>query len=201
MGLFSSDETDVSDHMKADPQGDHVSQKRLRKIDPVLEEGESVHYMTAGSTVDAEGDGAGQSLFGDDRSRKSGTTGYVRTAFTDDRVVIKIPQITGNDQRIVPYNNITSVDVDTGMIKKRISLQTKGHTYHIEVDKPGKEECRDIASFVREKMRELQESQQTANTNEPDPTEQLTRLKDLHDDGVLTDEEFQEKKQSLLDQI
>jgi len=199
MGLFRSDDTDVSDHKNAEPQGEHVTDKRLRKIDSALEEGESVHYMVAGSTVDAEGDGAGQSLFGEDRSRKSGTTGYVRTAFTEDRVVIKIPQVTGNDRRIIPYNNITSVDVDTGLVKKRISLQTKGHTYHIEVDKPGKNECREIATFVRDKMRELQESHQ--GTTEPDPTEQLAKLKELHDSGALTDEEFEEKKQSLLEKI
>lgn len=200
MGLFSSDDTDVTDHTDAEPQGEYITEKRLRKIDSALEDGESVHYMTAGSTIDAEGDGAGQSLFGDDRSRKSGTTGFVRTAFTDDRVVIKIPQVTGNDRRIVPYNNITSVDVDTGLVKKRISLQTKGHTYHIEVDKPGKDECREICSFVREKMREQQESTQQG-TSEPDPTEQLARLKDLHDSGALSDEEFEEKKQALLDKI
>lgn len=199
MGLFSSDDVDVSDHVGADPEGQHVTQKRVRKVDSVLEDQESVHYMTAGSTVDAEGSGAGESLFGDDRSRKSGTTGYVRTAFTHDRVVIKIPQVTGNDQRIVPYNSITSVDVDTGLVKKRISLQTKSQTYHIEVDKPGKDECRDIASFVREKIRQTQEG--ATGGAEPDPTEQLGRIKELHEDGVLTDEEFENKKQALLDKI
>ncbi len=35
----------------------------------------------------------------------------------------------------------------------------------------------------------------------PDVTAQLDRLAKLHRDGVLTDAEFQEKKQRLLDQI
>jgi RNA polymerase subunit RPABC4/transcription elongation factor Spt4 len=34
-----------------------------------------------------------------------------------------------------------------------------------------------------------------------DPTEQLKNVKELHDAGVLTDEEFEEKKQNLLDKI
>ncbi len=38
-------------------------------------------------------------------------------------------------------------------------------------------------------------------TADDDPLETLERLKELHDDGVLTDEEFQEKKSDLLDQI
>lgn len=197
MGIFGSD-TDISDHQGTEPVGNHVTEKRLRKIDGVLQNGEKVHYMTAGSTIDVAGDESGTSLFGNDRGRKSGTTGYVRTAFTDDRIVIKVPQVTGNDQRIVPYNSITSVDVDTGLVKKRISLQTKSQTYHIEVDKPGKDECRSISSFVREKIRETQESGQT---KELDPTEKLQRVKELHDDGVLSDEEFEEKRQKLVDEI
>lgn len=35
----------------------------------------------------------------------------------------------------------------------------------------------------------------------PDPTEQLERLARLHREGVLTDEEFAQKKQALLDQM
>ncbi|MEN8233816.1 MAG: PH domain-containing protein [Actinomycetota bacterium] len=34
-----------------------------------------------------------------------------------------------------------------------------------------------------------------------DPTEQLQRLKQLHDDGVLSDEEFAAKRQKLVDEI
>lgn len=47
---------------------------------------------------------------------------------------------------------------------------------------------------------------QTENTNSEDPEEgnaieKLSRIKELHDEGVLTEEEFQEKKAELLDQI
>ena len=34
-----------------------------------------------------------------------------------------------------------------------------------------------------------------------DPTERLERLARLHKEGVITDEEFAEKRQSLLDEI
>jgi len=41
----------------------------------------------------------------------------------------------------------------------------------------------------------------TADGSQDDPLEMLERLKDLHEAGVLTDEEFQAKKSELLDQI
>lgn len=196
MGLFRSD--DISKHI-ADDAGGSATKKQIKKIKDVLDEDEEVFYVTRGSTVDVEGDGSGTSLFGNDRSRKSGTKGFVRAAFTDRRVVVKVPQWLGSDERSIPYQNITSADLDTGLVKKRISLQTAGQTYHIEVDQPGKEECREALRHVRE--RSAAANQTVAGGSAPDPTEQLQRLKELHDDGVVTDDEFEEKKQNLLDEL
>lgn len=119
-------------------QGEYVTEERVAKVESVLDDDEVVHYLTRGSTVDVEGSSAGSSLFGDNRSRKSGTRGYVRAAITDRRVAIKVPQWLGTDERSVPYDSITSVDLDTGLVNKRLSLQTPGQTYHIELMNPGK---------------------------------------------------------------
>lgn len=182
-------------------RGEYVTKKRVKKIESVLDEGEIVHYLTRGSTVDVEGSSAGSSLFGDDRSRKSGFRGWVRAAMTDKRVVVKVPQWLGTDERSVPYDSITSVDLDTGLINKRVTLQTPGQTYHIEAHEPGKGECREAVRFIRKKISEAKEPETVQTTAEPDPTEQLKNLKELHDAGALTDAEFEEKKESLLEQI
>lgn len=182
--------------------GEYVTSERVEKIIDILDDDEKVHYLTRGSTVDVEGSSAGSSLFGDNRSRKTGTRGYVRAAITDKRIVVKVPQWLGSDERSVPYQNITSVDLDTGLVNKRLSLQTPGQTYHIEAHEPDKEEVREVVKFIRNKITESQEEQVIVHGNdEPDPTEQLQNLKELHDEGVLTDEEFDDKKQSLLDKL
>ncbi|MFW5918181.1 MAG: PH domain-containing protein [Haloferacaceae archaeon] len=185
-----------------DEHGAYVTDERVRKIQDVLDDDERVHYLTRGSTVDVEGSSAGQSLSGDDRSRKSGTRGYVRAAITDRRVVVKVPQWLGDDERTIPYRNVTSVDLDTGYVVKRLSLQTPGQTYHIEVHEPDKAEVREAVKFVRERIAEAQtDTVVVEGAGEPDPTEQLKNVKQLHEDGVLTDEEFERKKQELLDKI
>ncbi|WP_247005122.1 PH domain-containing protein [Halosolutus gelatinilyticus] len=202
MGLFGSNSDEqIPTEYKCSPQGDYVTAARLGKIEDILDEGESVHYITRGGTIDVEGSSAGTSLFGDDRSRKSGTKGYVRAAITDQRIAIKIPQWLGSDERSVPYRNITSVDLDTGLVNKRLSLQTPGQTYHIQVTEPGKDETREIVRFIREKMEETSQPETVVAESEPDPLDQLEKLKELHDKGVVSDEEFKEKKQALLDQI
>ena len=183
-------------------RGEYVTNARLKKIESVLDEDETVHYLTRGSTVDVEGSSAGNSLFGDDRSRKSGTRGYVRAAITNKRVTVKIPQWLGSDERSVPYDSITSVDLDTGLINKRLTLQTPGQTYHIEAHEPGKEECRDAIRFIRKKVSDANQPRViTQESSTPDPTEQLKNIKQLHDEGVLNEKEFEEKKESILDKF
>lgn len=186
----------------AEDSGGYVNSERVEKIKSVLDKHEKVHYLTRGSTVDVEGSSAGTSLFGDDRSRKSGTRGYVRAAFSNKRVVVHVPQLLGDDERSIPYSNITSVDLDTGLVNKRISLQTPGQTYHIEAHEPDKEEVRNTTKFIRNKINKNKEQNVVVKGNtEPDPTEQIKKIKELHDQGVLTDEEFEQKKQSLLDKL
>lgn len=197
MGLFSGSDTPSEEEIACEPQGEYVTPKRVAKIQSVLDDGEPVHYLTRGSTIDVQKGGDSTSLWGNDRSRKSGTKGWVRAAFTDSRVVIKIPQILGSDERIIPYESILSVDLDTGLVKKRITLQTAGSVYHIEADNPGKDEVREATKFVRERMGK-QDSEEEFT---PDPVDQLERLRDLHAEGVLTDDEFESKKSELLDKI
>jgi hypothetical protein len=186
----------IGDHS---PIGGYVNQERINKIEDVLDKNENVHYITRGGTMDVEG-GSGQSKFGNDRGRKNSLRGYVRAVFTQKRIVVKVPQWLGNDERTIPYRNISSINLDTGLVNKRFTLRASGGTYHIEATEPGKAECRDIISFVREKMRSSQTSVDSASS-EKDPLEMLEKLKELHEKGVVSDEEFEEKKEQLMDKI
>lgn len=185
-----------------EPRGPYVTPDRVEKVVDVLEPDERVHYLTRGSTVDTEGAGSGHSLFGDDRSRKSGTTGYVRAAITDRRVAVKIPQLTGNDQRSVLYDNITSVDVDTGLVNNRLTLHTAGPTYHIEVHEPGKEELNEAAGFIRKQVSAAkQPDTRPVGGSEPSTADRLRELKELNEEGLLSDEEFESKRTELVDEL
>jgi hypothetical protein len=190
----------VKKHLDCEPQGGWVNQDRIEKIADLLDDDETVHYMWRGGTIDVEGSSAGESIFGNDRDRKSSIKG-IFTGVTSKRIVIAIPQVLGDDERHIPYHSVTSVDLDTGLVNRRISIQTKGQTYHIQAQGPEKDELRAGMKFIREKVEETNQPQQVQSVNEPDPTEQLKNIKELHKDGVLSDEEFEQKKQSLLDKL
>lgn len=191
---------ELSEHLDCEPQGEWVNREKVAKVEDLLDDDELVHYMWRGGTIDVEGSSAGESIFGNDRDRKSSFKG-IFTAITNKRIVIAIPQFLGDDERHIPYRSVTSVDLDTGLMARRVSLQTKGQTYHIQANGPSKDELREAMRFIREKVEEVHQPQQVQASSEPDPTEQLKNLKELHDEGVLSDEEFEEKKQSLMDKI
>lgn len=197
---LSSNSEKLNRHLDAEPQGDWVNSKWVKKVAELLDEDELVHYMWKGGTIDVEGSSAGESIFGNDRDRKSSFKG-IFTAVTDKRIVIAIPQYLGDDERHIPYHSVTSVDLDTGLVSRRVSIQTKGQTYHIQAQGPSKDELRDAMKFIREKVEEVNQPQQAQSVNEPDPTEQLKNISELHENGVLSDEEFEEKKKSLLDKL
>ena len=198
MGLFGSDDKGLG----YEPYGEYVTPERVEKIEDVLDDGEEVLYLTRGSTVDVERAGSGSSLFGDDRSRKSRMRGYVRAAFTDERVVVKVPQLLGSDERTVPYHNIVTADLDTGFVNKRISLHTAGPTYHIEVHEPGKDECREIVGFVRDQIEAAQSGGDTsANAVLKSAADRLREIESLHDDGLLSDDEYEEKREQLIGEL
>lgn len=190
----------LSDHIATDRVGSWVDEKWVKKVHDLLDDDEKVHYMWKGGTIDVEGSSAGDSIFGNDRDRKSSFKG-IYTAVTNKRIVIAIPQYLGDDERHIPYHSATSVDLDTGLVNRRVSIQTKGQTYHIQAQGPSKDELREAMRFVREKIEEANRPQQVQAESSPDPTEQLKNLKELHQEGVLTDEEYKSKKQSLLDKI
>lgn len=123
----------------------------------------------------------------------------MKTIVTDERVFIHIKKrLTEDDMRTLPYDSINAVNLDTGIINNFLSLQTGGGTYKVQV--LDKDDAKDAIEYIRTRTRELAQGGATA-TNEPDPTEQLKNIKELHDQGVLSDEEFETKKQSLLEKI
>lgn len=127
------------------------------------------------------------------------TTGGCLLA-TDRRLTAYINETIGSSNLSIDYNKIDTVEIEHGAMITKLSVQSTSKTYSF----PGfnnidKSEIHDFADFIRDQASEPE----TNNTSEStiDPTEQLKNIKELHDQGVLTDEEFEEKKQSLLDKL
>ncbi|MXR50658.1 hypothetical protein GRX03_03415 [Halovenus sp. WSH3] len=195
MGLFGSSGDDDPMIENADlncsPQNEYVTEANVAKIDHVLDQDEKVHFLANGTGLD---------IRAPDDDVEKGTAKNVLTAATDRRVVFRVWKALSRDNEItVPYNNISGVEYRGGVVKKTITLRATPNTYKFGAEKINEEERQKMAQFIREMAHPSSDAAE--NNPEQDPLSKLERLRDLHEDGVITEEELEQKKSELLDQI
>lgn len=101
-----------------------------------------------------------------------------------------------------PVIEIPYEDVERVMKRERgFAIQFGELTYSIEKIKRGKDELENTVEYITEKIQDSKSVDQDDSTNSLDPTEQIRELKELEEDGIITEEKFESKKQELLDQI
>lgn len=100
-----------------------------------------------------------------------------------------------------PYDKITSIQYETGLIMGEITIFSSGNKAVIKhLDKS---RTRIFAEFVRARITNQSKNvsvQNTDNKND-DFISKIERLSKLKEDGVLTEEEFLEQKKLVLSQI
>lgn len=121
---------------------------------------------------------------------------------TDNRVIVldvnSRPTSTKMSMEDFPFNKITSISFERGLAKSTIKLVCSGNSTSINILKGGEE----LSQYIRQKINQpKQATNPTTSANVTDPLEQLKKLKDLFDSGVITTTEFDAKKQDLLSKI
>lgn len=99
-----------------------------------------------------------------------------------------------------PYEKITSIQYKTGLVLGKITIFASGNKADIEnVDK---KQTRNFAEYVRAKITKTTDhatkSMSSSNTSSLDIADQIKKLADLRDSGILTEEEFITQKEKLL---
>lgn len=120
---------------------------------------------------------------------------------TESRVIFFALRMGGYDHESFPYPNISSVDASKSMMGHKVTLYASGNTVNIKwVNDPG---LRAFLEFVNRKMAEKHGAASPSQPapSEPDVMDQLRKLGELRDAGVLTTEEFDSKKAELLTRL
>lgn len=98
----------------------------------------------------------------------------------------------------IPYNSVVSVDF---VGHPALHVQTSGRTYYIKIAGTFFDEEEDLseaATYIRERQREAASN---TSDSEEDPLDKLEKLGELREKGVISEEEFENKKQELLEDI
>ncbi|WBX72867.1 PH domain-containing protein [Tenacibaculum pacificus] len=92
-----------------------------------------------------------------------------------------------------PYNKISSVSIETGILKSQLKLICSGNTAKINLINGAKE----FSEFIRNKT--LSEKGKFRNNN--DILKQIEKLSELKEKRILTELEFETKKTELLEKL
>lgn len=167
---------------------DSIPNNYLSEIDDEIKPDETIHYAYRVNAAERGEDHMGGI-----------TTGGCLLA-TDRRLTAYINETIGSSNISINYDRITTVEIEHGAVVTKLSVQSTSKTYSF----PGfntvdKSDIHNFADFIRDKTSETRRSNDS--DTDIDPTEQLKNIKELHEQDVLTDGEFEKKKQSLLDKL
>ena len=150
--------------------------RELRHLEEYLEDGETVRELTGGLV----------------KNRGNGLL-----ALTDRRVVFIFRGLVNSGLEEFRLNQLTSISMTGGLMWATINLTVAGATQSIQsVDKA---DANRMVPAIRSALGSAQVPIGTAQAVCPvNVLEQIATLKELHETGVLTDEEFSRKKTELL---
>ncbi|MGQ3411623.1 SHOCT domain-containing protein [Natrinema sp. LN54] len=150
-----------------------------------LDEGEQPHFVQRYEHPDLQ-----LSWNPDDRPRYK--KGHMRTTVVTDR---RIFYYSTDNSFSVPYTNISEVEDDGTTLKV---TQSGGRT--VEFIFLAGTEGEDAVEYVRKRMHEIQagETSQAAASTTAD---RLEELKQMHDQDLITEAEFEEKKAEILEEL
>lgn len=150
--------------------------RELRKLPEHLWEGEHVEMLVVGSY------GGGQGLL----------------ALTDRRLLFVKEGLIGSKSEDFPLSKISSIQLNKGLLLGKITIFTSGNK--ADIDNVDKARGQALVDKVRNLISSATPAIPSVATG-LSPIEQLEKLAALHSSGILTAEEFEEKKKVLLQQM
>lgn len=149
------------------------SRREIKKLADHLHDGEAVQEMAGG--------------------RYGGGTGLL--VLTSERIIFLREGWIGAAHEDFMLHRVTSVGFKSSFGTGNITIHASGNTVEIEsvISNDGKR----FAAAAREVLSQPVES---ANTRD-DPLEQLKKLGELRDSGVISPDEFEQKKIDLLGKV
>jgi hypothetical protein len=152
--------------------------REIKRLAGYLWDGETVQQMTTGTY------GKG--------------TGLV--VLTDRRLLFVQDGMMSKTTEDFPIDKVSSVQWSSGMMLGDIVIFASGNK--AEIKQVNKDDGKEIVDLIRHRLSAPTQAPAPAPTQAaPDPIEQLKRLGELRDAGVVTDAEFEAKKADLLSRL
>jgi hypothetical protein len=160
--------------------------KNLRLVEEHLQEGEGIIASIYG-VYEFE-------LMGSDTVRNA-----ILVA-TDRRIVFFAKKMMGYDLESFPFENISSIEKSKGIMGHSVAFYASGNKVKMKWINQG--DIKEFTEYVNSMLGYQHNLTTAQNTDSPvDIPDQIKKLADLKDQGILTEEEYDLKKKELLDKM
>ncbi len=158
------------------------AKREIKKIDAVLQAEEEVQEIARG-----------------DYGKRTGLL-----ILTDQRLIFFNDGWTGSSHEDFSLSAVGSVGYSGGMLTGKLKIHASGNA--VDIENVRKEDAKRLAEAARKAIVAAKggggNGAQASTQDAPvDPIEQIRRLGELKEVGVLTEAEFESKKSALLEQI
>lgn len=159
----------------------------IGRLEKVLLENESIVYAIGGNINAIDNNEELKIDFWNIKSKMAGIL-----LFTDKRIIFSSSTIGNSKSKEILIKNIQSIDSKENSILGTGKLRIKGitETFWIDISIKNMNEAKKIInSFKDEKI---------TNSNSISTADEILKFKNLLDQGIITQEEFEKKKKELL---
>lgn len=124
-------------------------------------------------------------------------------AITNKRIIFGQRKLIGENFKSVVFDRINDISSSLGMVFGTVTIDTLGETFNVGVDKKTADNISKEEHKIIFDMRSGGLDNDKTNTKEKlnkaiDPVAEIRKYKELMDDGIITKEEFDEKKKQIL---
>ncbi len=135
---------------------------------------------------------------------------------TDRKLIIRNPTMLGlrESVEVVPYTEITAIHLQKGVFSSEVRITAPGLTTELgkffRLTRHGvagipaitKNKAAKLVDTVREGMKRMKMTKAGPPlVAKPTPLDELKKLKELPDMGAITQEEYEEKKKKILEEV
>jgi hypothetical protein len=127
-------------------------------------------------------------------------TGRDTIFVTNKRIIIRDPSLLGARENVVSvsYDKITSIELEKGVFSSKIVVRAPG--FAEDMESIPKKMAEEIVEYVKKSMEKLKIEAQKKQSLEIKESiaDELLKLANLKEKGVLSNEEFLKMKQDLI---
>jgi len=120
-------------------------------------------------------------------------------AATENRVVFFSKKLFGFEMESFLFKNISSIEKSKGLMGHSITINSSGNNVKMKWIQKG--DVEKFTEFVNSNLGGASSTAPQQNITENDIPSQIKKLSELLEQGILTEEEFSNKKKQLLDKM